>query len=116
MGSKKLVGVPSSVLSLLMLLLQIHQTLTLAANKTAPKVPVPIVLGDSIVDPGNNNAIETMIKCNFPPYGKDFAGHTATRKVNGKVPSDPFGKHITLSRKDIGLNSNFLSKSKPSSW
>ena len=112
MGSKKLVRAPSFVLSLLVLLLQIHQTLTLAANKTAPKVPALIVFGDSIVDPGNNNAIETTIKCNFPPYGKDFAGHIATgRFSNGKVPSDLFGKYLpTLSRKGIGLNSNFLWK------
>lgn len=78
-----------AVLSLLMLLLQINQSLTLGANKTTPKVPALFVFGDSIVDPGNNNAILTTIKCDFPPYGKDFVDHIATgRFSNGKIPSD----------------------------
>ncbi|XP_027347796.1 GDSL esterase/lipase EXL3-like [Abrus precatorius] len=53
-------------------------------------VPAVIVFGDSIVDPGNNNYITTLIKCNFPPYGRDFAGgnHPTGRFSNGLVPSD----------------------------
>ncbi|MQM17650.1 hypothetical protein Taro_050622 [Colocasia esculenta] len=60
------------------------------ANQTSsPPVPALIVFGDSIVDPGNNNEIKTIVKCNFPPYGKDFAGHEATgRFCNGKIPTD----------------------------
>lgn len=94
MGSKNVLRALSSILSLLVLLLRIHQTLSLAANRTASKVPALIVFGDSIVDPGNNNAIETTVKCDFPPYGKDFVGHQATgRFSNGKIPSDFLGKH-----------------------
>ncbi|XP_057973595.1 GDSL esterase/lipase EXL3-like [Malania oleifera] len=52
-------------------------------------VPAMIVFGDSIVDPGNNNNLKTLIKCNFPPYGRDFMGGLPTgRFSNGKVPSD----------------------------
>ncbi|OWM68222.1 hypothetical protein CDL15_Pgr004704 [Punica granatum] len=52
-------------------------------------VPAVFVFGDSIVDPGNNNQLKTISKCNFPPYGRDFAGGKATgRFSNGKVPSD----------------------------
>nr|KYP46313.1 GDSL esterase/lipase EXL3 [Cajanus cajan] len=52
-------------------------------------IPAVIGFGDSIVDPGNNNRIQTLVKCNFPPYGKDFQGGTPTgRFTNGRIPSD----------------------------
>ncbi|MQM05385.1 hypothetical protein Taro_038197 [Colocasia esculenta] len=77
-------------LVVLVLRLRILLAMTpLSANQTKPKVPALIVFGDSIVDPGNNNAILTTIRCNFPPYGKDFPGRVATgRFSNGKIPSD----------------------------
>ncbi|KAJ9675061.1 hypothetical protein PVL29_024137 [Vitis rotundifolia] len=53
------------------------------------KIPAVIVFGDSIVDPGNNNNLVTVAKCNFPPYGRDFIGGIPTgRFSNGKIPSD----------------------------
>ncbi|KAF1873844.1 hypothetical protein Lal_00029550 [Lupinus albus] len=60
---------------------------SLPNNETVPAV---IVFGDSIVDPGNNNHIETLVKCNFPPYGRDFGdgNHPTGRFSNGLVPSD----------------------------
>ncbi|OIV94854.1 hypothetical protein TanjilG_22051 [Lupinus angustifolius] len=60
---------------------------SLPNNETVPAV---IVFGDSIVDPGNNNNISTVIKCNFLPYGRDFAGgnRPTGRFSNGLVPSD----------------------------
>ncbi|XP_017246350.1 GDSL esterase/lipase EXL3-like [Daucus carota subsp. sativus] len=58
----------------------------LPGNKTIPAV---IMFGDSIVDTGNNNYIETIFKVNYPPYGRDFSGGVPTgRFCNGKVPSD----------------------------
>ncbi|KAL5754403.1 hypothetical protein ACOSP7_022623 [Xanthoceras sorbifolium] len=55
----------------------------------ARSVPAVFVFGDSIVDPGNNNDINTVVKCNFPPYGRDFtAGKPTGRFSNGVVPSD----------------------------
>ncbi|WJX94143.1 hypothetical protein P8452_75591 [Trifolium repens] len=60
--------------------------MSLPNNETVPAV---FVFGDSIVDPGNNNYINTLIKCNFPPYGRDFDGGIPTgRFSNGFVPSD----------------------------
>ncbi|GMP51077.1 hypothetical protein CsSME_00017448 [Camellia sinensis var. sinensis] len=45
--------------------------------------------GDSFVDPGNNNYIETNSKSNFPPYGRDFVNHTPTgRFSNGRLFPD----------------------------
>lgn len=56
-------------------------------------VPAVFVFGDSIVDPGNNNGnFKTIVKCNFPPYGRDFPGGKVTgRFSNGRVPSDFIG-------------------------
>ncbi|KAK9075058.1 hypothetical protein SSX86_003377 [Deinandra increscens subsp. villosa] len=52
-------------------------------------VPAVIVFGDSVVDTGNNNNLETIFKVNYPPYGQDFSGGQPTgRFSNGKVPSD----------------------------
>ncbi|XP_050379897.1 GDSL esterase/lipase At4g26790-like [Argentina anserina] len=53
------------------------------------KVPAIIVFGDSTVDSGNNNQISTLLKSNFKPYGRDFAGGQPTgRFSNGRVPPD----------------------------
>ncbi|KAI0520377.1 hypothetical protein KFK09_007849 [Dendrobium nobile] len=71
-----------------------HRTkLTVAAfvvNQTMkPLFPAVILFGDSIVDAGNNNNLKTLLKCNFPPYGKDFINHISTgRFSNGKIPGD----------------------------
>lgn len=66
---------------------------SLPNNETVPAV---IVFGDSIVDPGNNNYINTIIKCNFLPYGRNFAGgnRPTGRFSNGLVPSDFIGRKI----------------------
>lgn len=54
-----------------------------------PLVPAIIIFGDSIVDVGNNNNLTTLIKANFPPYGRDFVTHRPTgRFCNGKLATD----------------------------
>lgn len=54
-----------------------------------PRFPAILVLGDSTLDAGNNNRINTPAKCNFPPYGRDFPGHVPTgRFSNGMLASD----------------------------
>ena len=64
------------------------QLLILVADSTA-KVPAVIVFGDSSVDAGNNNRISTVLKSNFQPYGRDFAGGRPTgRFSNGRIPPD----------------------------
>lgn len=61
-------------------------------------VPAVIVFGDSVVDTGNNNNLQTIFKVNYPPYGQDFAGGQPTgRFSNGKVPSDFLGTYIHIS-------------------
>ncbi|CAN7037284.1 unnamed protein product, partial [Brassica rapa subsp. trilocularis] len=54
-----------------------------------PLVPALIIIGDSVVDAGNNNHRTTLIKANFPPYGRDFFAHNSTgRFSNGKLVID----------------------------
>ncbi|KAK7820213.1 gdsl esterase/lipase exl3, partial [Quercus suber] len=68
----------------------------LPKNETG-QVPAVFVFGDSIVDTGNNNHINTLVKCNFPPYGKDFQGGKPTgRFSNGRVPSDFIAEELGL--------------------
>lgn len=61
------------------------------------KIPAILVFGDSIVDSGNNNYLNTIAKANFPPYGRDLDGGVPTgRYSNGKVPSDLLGDYYLL--------------------
>ncbi|KAL8515875.1 hypothetical protein ACS0TY_014539 [Phlomoides rotata] len=54
-----------------------------------PLVPALIIFGDSVVDVGNNNNLETIVKADFPPYGRNFIKHQPTgRFCNGKLASD----------------------------
>eukprot|EP01018_Ginkgo_biloba_P039197 Gb_33730 [translate_table: standard] len=51
--------------------------------------PALYIFGDSTVDPGNNNHLATLVKANFPPYGRDFFDHKPTgRFCNGKIIPD----------------------------
>lgn len=63
-----------------------------ASGGGRPRVPAILVFGDSIVDTGNNNAVLTLTKSDFRPYGKDLNGGVPTgRFSNGRVPSDFVG-------------------------
>ncbi|KAL3519913.1 hypothetical protein ACH5RR_018062 [Cinchona calisaya] len=66
--------------------IDIAQLRLLAAKKNLTSV---LVFGDSSVDPGNNNRLDTTNKGNFPPYGKDFLnGRPSGRFTNGKLATD----------------------------
>ncbi|KAJ1691761.1 hypothetical protein LUZ63_015916 [Rhynchospora breviuscula] len=52
-------------------------------------VPGVMIFGDSVVDTGNNNHLLTLVKANFPPYGRDFSSRLPTgRFCNGKLATD----------------------------
>ncbi|GKE02876.1 hypothetical protein Tco_1390859, partial [Tanacetum coccineum] len=54
-------------------------------------IPAVIAFGDSYLDQGNNNKIKTLLRANFPPYGKDFiAGIPTGRFCNGKTLAEFF--------------------------
>ncbi|KAH9298711.1 hypothetical protein KI387_030393, partial [Taxus chinensis] len=63
----------------------------------AQRFPAILVFGDSTLDPGNNNNINTPAKANFPPYGRDFPGGIPTgRFSNGKLTSDYLASALGL--------------------
>jgi hypothetical protein len=49
--------------------------------QSAAKVPVIIIFGDSTVDTGKKNYIQTLAKSNFESYGRDLQGGSAHRPV-----------------------------------
>ncbi|CAM8964494.1 unnamed protein product [Rhodiola kirilowii] len=63
--------------------------ITISLTTAQPLVPAMFIFGDSVVDAGNNNRLYTIVKANFPPYGRDFPNHRPTgRFCNGKLASD----------------------------
>ncbi|XP_019085819.1 PREDICTED: LOW QUALITY PROTEIN: GDSL esterase/lipase At2g04020-like [Camelina sativa] len=114
-------GLPSSQKSyILLLLLSFLNVSTIYSRKQSKEdvlfggnFPAIYVIGDSLVDPGNNNHLPTLIKANYPPYGSDFEGGIATgRFSNGKTIADYIAIYYKLplvpailglsdSRKDI---------------
>ncbi|KAJ7521022.1 hypothetical protein O6H91_19G034500 [Diphasiastrum complanatum] len=50
------------------------------------------VFGNSIVDSGNNNCLNTTCRADYLPYGKDFDTHQPTgRFSNGRLVPDFLG-------------------------
>ncbi|KAF3441755.1 hypothetical protein FNV43_RR15670 [Rhamnella rubrinervis] len=63
-----------------------------------PLVPALIIFGDSVVDVGNNNNRVTLVKANFPPYGRDFVTHRPSgRFCNGKLATDFTAEYLGFS-------------------
>lgn len=79
-------------LALIVFVQQTAEAKRLAENEISKKnssVSAFFVFGDSTVDAGNNNYIQTISRSNFPPYGKDLPDHIATgRFTNGKLVTD----------------------------
>lgn len=62
-----------------------------------PNFPSLIVFGDSTVDSGNNKFLSTLVRSDFEPYGRDFAGAKPTgRFSNGKLPTDFISEALGL--------------------
>lgn len=60
-------------------------------------VPGVMIFGDSVVDAGNNNNLATLVRADFPPYGRDFVQHKPTgRFCNGKLATDFTGTATSL--------------------
>lgn len=69
---------------------------TVAGGGARPLVPAILVFGDSIVDTGNNNAVLTLTRADFSPYGKDLNGGVPTgRFSNGRIPPDFLGSCLS---------------------
>ncbi|KAI4339389.1 hypothetical protein MLD38_024340 [Melastoma candidum] len=60
-------------------------------------VPALYVFGDSFVDAGNNNFLNTLAKTNFTPYGIDLYGKLPLgRATNGLTYADFIAEHLGL--------------------
>lgn len=57
----------------------------------AERVPALFVFGDSLVDVGNNNFLNSIAKSNYFPYGIDFNMRPTGRFSNGKTFVDIIG-------------------------
>ncbi|KAJ0237944.1 GDSL esterase/lipase [Hirschfeldia incana] len=90
-------GLPSSLKPCLLLIFLCLLNVSTINSKPSKEEPVLFggnfqalyVIGDSLVDSGNNNNLSTPVKSNFAPYGSDFEGGKPTgRFSNGKTIAD----------------------------
>ncbi|XP_027360607.1 GDSL esterase/lipase At1g71250-like [Abrus precatorius] len=61
-----------------------------------PSFTAMYVFGDSLVDNGNNNYLNSLAKANFEPYGIDFFEGPTGRFSNGKTLVDSLGEILGL--------------------
>ncbi|XP_031487928.1 GDSL esterase/lipase At1g71691-like [Nymphaea colorata] len=79
------------ILFSILLILSRFSTATTESN-----VKAMFVFGDSIVDCGNNDFLDTYAKCNYFPYGVDFILRATGRCTNGRTPADFLGLFLGL--------------------
>ncbi|GKU92440.1 hypothetical protein SLEP1_g6167 [Rubroshorea leprosula] len=53
-----------------------------------PQVPCYFIFGDSLVDNGNNNQLQSLARADYLPYGIDFPDGPSGRFSNGKTTVD----------------------------
>ncbi|XP_076924461.1 GDSL esterase/lipase At1g29670-like [Bidens hawaiensis] len=61
-----------------------------------PQVPCYFIFGDSLVDGGNNNHLETRWKANYLPYGIDFLQGYTGMFTNGRTTADIIGQFLGI--------------------
>ncbi|CAM8983558.1 unnamed protein product [Rhodiola kirilowii] len=62
----------------------------------ASEYPAMFVIGDSLVDSGNNNYLNSLAKSNYFPYGIDYPQGPSGRFNNGKTIVDFLGELIGI--------------------
>ncbi|KAF1862933.1 hypothetical protein Lal_00009314 [Lupinus albus] len=77
-------------------LLMSQQAFFAKANRTKSLVEALYVFGDSSVDAGNNNNLNTFAKANIYPYGIDFNNKSTGRFTNGKNFADVIAINLGL--------------------
>lgn len=81
---------------LLLALLVVSSSMQLHVH-AVPQVPCFFIFGDSLVDNGNNNGLQTKAVSNYPPYGIDLPQGPTGRFTNGLTTADILGNLIELS-------------------
>ncbi|CAL5183527.1 unnamed protein product [Lathyrus oleraceus] len=88
-----------SFMQIIFIILSLLCFTTRAEANFNKKVSGFYVFGDSTVDPGNNNYIDTLFKSNFQPYGKDFTNHVPSgRFTNGKLATDFIASYVGVKK------------------
>ena len=79
--------------------------IVLVAVSADASVPALFIFGDSTVDCGTNNYINTTrnFRGDFPPYGQDFFGKPTGRYSNGRVIVDFIGELTCVINKPQSL-------------
>lgn len=89
------------LLILLMVILLLDHIQSVKCDSNDPlDAPALYVLGDSLVDSGNNNLLPTLAKADFLPYGANFPRGPTGRFTNGRTTVDFIGTktiHFTIS-------------------
>ncbi|XP_022773968.1 GDSL esterase/lipase At2g23540-like [Durio zibethinus] len=68
-----------------------------AAGDNNGSIGASFIFGDSLVDAGNNNYLQTLSKANIPPNGIDFkasGGNPTGRYTNGRTIGDIIGEEL----------------------
>ncbi|XP_057470908.1 GDSL esterase/lipase 7-like [Actinidia eriantha] len=65
-------------------------------NSDSPLAPGLYVLGDSLLDSGNNNFLPTLARANFNPYGVNFPTGATGRFTNGRTVADFIAEFLGL--------------------
>ncbi|XP_021727735.1 GDSL esterase/lipase 7-like [Chenopodium quinoa] len=66
-------------------------------TQSSPLVPALYVLGDSLVDSGNNNMLPTFARANYAPYSVNFPGKIPLGRFNnGRTVTDFIAEYLEL--------------------
>ncbi|RDX69215.1 GDSL esterase/lipase, partial [Mucuna pruriens] len=68
-----------------------------------PLFSAMFVFGDSLLDSGNNNYLNTFAKANFTPYGIDFSEGPTGRFTNGKTLAKTFPGELNYASAASGI-------------
>ncbi|KAF7135880.1 hypothetical protein RHSIM_Rhsim08G0078100 [Rhododendron simsii] len=68
----------------------------LSGNSDPRLAPALYVLGDSLLDSGNNNFLPTLARADFQPYGVNFPGGATGRFTNGRTVADFIAEFLGL--------------------
>lgn len=73
-----------------MMMIMVAMTMNMVTSD--PIAPCYFIFGDSLVDNGNNNQLNSLARANYFPYGIDFAFGPTGRFSNGRTTVDVIGK------------------------
>ncbi|CAB4262535.1 unnamed protein product [Prunus armeniaca] len=68
----------------------------LVSSSAQNNVPAVFTFGDSLVDVGNNNNLQTIAKANYFPHGIDFGNNPTGRFSNGRTIIDIIQQEVGL--------------------